>query len=146
MADLDDIAKTCVALNVRMTARAVTRLYDEMLRGTGLKATQLMLLAALRSGAFASVTELADRLALERTSLTRNLQFLAGAGLIEPAEAGGRAATYRVTPKGEAMIRNAMPAWEKAQQRLVGGLDGPLWTETRERLRDIRRAARSRRP
>ncbi len=146
MADLDDIAKTCVALHVRMTARAVTRLYDEMLRGTGLKATQLMLLAALRSGAFASVTELADRLALERTSLTRNLQFLAGAGLIEPAEAGGRAATYRVTPKGEAMIRNAMPAWEKAQQRLVGGLDGPLWTETRERLRDIRRAARSRRP
>lgn len=146
MADLDDIAKTCVALHVRMTARAVTRLYDEMLRGTGLKATQLMLLAALRSGAFASVTELADRLALERTSLTRNLQFLAGAGLIEPAEAGGRAATYRVTPKGEAMIRDAMPAWEKAQQRLVGGLDGPLWTETRERLRDIRRAARSRRP
>ncbi|HZD40950.1 MAG TPA: hypothetical protein VE131_09530 [Terriglobales bacterium] len=37
----------CACANLRRAARAVTRLYDQELRGTGLNVTQLTLLQAL---------------------------------------------------------------------------------------------------
>lgn len=139
---LDDIARGCVALHVRMTARAVTRAYDEAMRPSGLKITQFVLLSALSTGAWRSVTELADRFALERTSLTRNLQWLVGAGLIEPVECKGRASIYAVTTKGRAAIEAAIPHWRQAQERIEGGLGRDNWSEMRDRLKALRRVAR----
>ncbi|WP_439500065.1 MarR family winged helix-turn-helix transcriptional regulator [Bosea sp. (in: a-proteobacteria)] len=139
---LDDIARSCVALHVRMTARAVTRAYDEAMRPSGLKITQFVLLSALSTGAFRSVTELAERFALERTSLTRNLQLLAAEALIEPVECKGRALVYAVTDKGRAAIEAAIPFWQAAQERIEGGLGRERWSETRDGLRALRRVAR----
>ncbi len=139
---LDDIARTCVALHVRMTARAVTRAYDEAMRPSGLKITQFVLLSALSTGAWRSVTELAERFALERTSLTRNLQLLASAGLIEPVACKGRASIHAVTDKGRAAIEAAIPHWRQAQERIEGGLGKDNWNETRDRLKALRRVAR----
>jgi DNA-binding MarR family transcriptional regulator len=139
---LDDIARSCVALHVRMTARAVTRAYDEAMRPSGLKITQFVLLSALSTGVFKSVTELADRFALERTSLTRNLQLLAAEALIEPVDCKGRAAIYAVTDKGRAAIEAAIPYWQAAQERIEGGLGRERWSETRDGLRALRHVAR----
>ncbi|KRE17873.1 hypothetical protein ASE63_01365 [Bosea sp. Root381] len=139
---LDDIARTCVALHVRMTARAVTRAYDEAMRPTGLKITQFVLLSALSTGAWRSVTELAERFALERTSLTRNLQLLVTAGLIEPVECKGRASIYAVTERGRAAIEAAIPHWRAAQERIEGGLGADNWSELRDRLKALRRVTR----
>lgn len=125
-----------------MTARAVTRAYDEAMRPSGLKITQFVLLSALSTGAWRSVTELADRFALERTSLTRNLQLLVTAGLIEPVECKGRASIYAVTAKGRAAIEAAIPHWRQAQERIEGGLGKDNWSETRDRLKALRRVAR----
>jgi len=140
---LDDIARTCVALHVRMTARAVTRAYDEAMRPSGLKITQFVLLSALSTGAWRSVTELAERFALERTSLTRNLQLLTTAGLIEPVACKGRASIHAVTDKGRAAIEAAIPHWRQAQERIEGGLGKDNWSETRDRLKALRRVARA---
>lgn len=139
---LDDIARSCVALHVRMTARAVTRAYDEAMRPSGLKITQFVLLSALSTGAWRSVTELAERFALERTSLIRNLQLLVAAGLVEPVECKGRASLHAVTDKGRAAIAAAIPHWRKAQERIEGGIGSEAWRETRDRLKGLRRAAR----
>lgn len=139
---LDDIARSCVALHVRMTARAVTRAYDEAMRPTGLKITQFVLLSALGSGQWKSITELAERFALERTSLTRNLQLLATEGLIEPVECRGRAAIYAVTDKGSAAIEAAIPYWRAAQKKIESGVGERRWIETRDSLKALRRAAR----
>lgn len=139
---LDDIARSCVALHVRMTARAVTRAYDEAMRPSGLKITQFVLLSALSTGAWRSVTELAERFALERTSLTRNLQLLAAEGLVEPVVCKGRASIYAVTDQGRAAIEAAIPYWRAAQERIESGLGEARWGETREGLKALRRIAR----
>lgn len=139
----DEIGRSCVALHVRMTARAVTRAYDEAMRPSGLKVTQFALLAALSVGQFRSVTELAEALALERTSLTRNLQLLAAEGLIQPVACAGRATPYAVTPAGEAALERAKPYWVAAQQRLEGGLGEEVWSRTRGDLKSLRRIART---
>lgn len=139
---LDDIARSCVALHVRMTARAVTRAYDEAMRPSGLKITQFVLLAALSTGQWRSVTELAERFALERTSLTRNLQLLASQEMIEPVCGKGRASVYAVTEKGRAAIEAAIPFWRAAQERIEGGLGEQRWLDMRGDLKELRRAAR----
>lgn len=139
---LDDIARSCVALHVRMTARAVTRAYDEAMRPSGLKITQFVLLSALSTGQWRSVTELAERFALERTSLTRNLQLLAAEGLVEPVACKGRASIYAVTDKGRAAIEAAIPFWRAAQARIESGLGQARWDKTREDLKALRRVAR----
>lgn len=139
---LDAIARSCVALHVRMTARAVTRAYDEAMRPSGLKITQFVLLAALSTGQWRSVTELAERFALERSSLTRNLQLLAAQDLIEPVECKGRASVYAVTDKGRAAIEAAIPFWHAAQERIEGGLGEQRWLDMRGELKALRRAAR----
>jgi DNA-binding MarR family transcriptional regulator len=139
---LDDIARSCVVLHVRMTARAVTRAYDEAMRPSGLKITQFVLLSALSSGSWRSVTELADRFALERSSLTRNLQLLAAEGLIEPVDCKGRASIYEVTAKGKAAIAAAIPYWKAAQERIERAFGAERWRETRDGLKALRRAAR----
>lgn len=140
---LDEIGRSCVALHVRMTARAVTRAFDDAMRPSGLKITQFALLTALSAGDYRSVTELAEALALERTSLTRNLQLLAAEGLIEPVDCAGRATPYAVTAAGEAALERAKPFWAAAQARLEGGLGTDAWAQTRGSLKSLRRIART---
>ena len=140
--ELDEIGRACIALHVRMTARTVTRAYDEAMRPSGLKITQFVLLSALSTGAWRSVTELAERFALERTSLTRNLQLLAAEKLIAPVDCRGRASIYEVTDRGRAAIEAAIPYWRAAQQRIESGLGQARWGETREGLKALRRIAR----
>ena len=55
-----DLLRSCACHKVRMAARAVTRSYDEMLRPTGLRATQVALLVAVATGQASSIAALAQ--------------------------------------------------------------------------------------
>src|ERR1700737_580246 len=118
MGNCADIGKTCACLHTRMTARAVTRAYDEALRPIGLKITQFALLASIDMGISGSISDLAERLAFERTTLTRNLQLLKENGLIVPRFGTHRSVAYALTAKGRKAIARATPLWEKAQARI----------------------------
>ena len=72
----------CACFNSRKAARAVTRFYDHMLAPSGLKATQLTMLGAISISGTARMSELASLLALDKTTLTRNLRRLQADGLI----------------------------------------------------------------
>ncbi|WP_146739712.1 MarR family winged helix-turn-helix transcriptional regulator [Hyphomonas pacifica] len=69
-------------------ARRITREYDDALRPVGLTVTQFGLLNSVDRYEPDSISELADLLALDRTTLSRNLKPLEKAGLIS---AGRRA-------------------------------------------------------
>lgn len=126
-----------------MTARALTRMYDEALRPSGLKVTQLSLLAAIERGATGSISALADMLALERTTLTRNLKLLGEAGLITPRAGGGRAVAHMLTDSGRDALARAAPLWRKAQDMVEAGMGPQAWQEARDSLRALRRTARA---
>jgi DNA-binding MarR family transcriptional regulator len=124
-----------------MTARAVTRVYDEALRPIGLKITQFALLSAIDMGIGGSISDLAERLAFERTTLTRNLQLLKDNGFIVPRTGTGRAVAYAMTPKGQKAMAEAIPLWKTAQARIEERLGPAQWEATRNHLRALRRAA-----
>lgn len=110
-------AKGCRCLAARKKARALTRLYEERLRPHGLRATQFSVLAALRLKGPTPVTELADLLGLERTTLTRGITVMKRNGWIQPSPSGdARVHPWRLTADGLAKLTESFPAWQAAQQ------------------------------
>ena len=67
----------CSCFNLRRAARRVTQVYDHALAPSGLKATQFTLLVVLEgadAGEGIAMTRLAEKLGMDRTTLTRNRQ------------------------------------------------------------------------
>jgi DNA-binding MarR family transcriptional regulator len=110
----------CTCFRLRSLTRRVTRLYDQVLAPSGLTVTQYSLLAhALRRDASPTLSELAQQLFTERTTLTRNLKPLADAGLVKVGDgADARSKAVRVTAKGRSAFQAARPLWQEAQARL----------------------------
>lgn len=107
---------TCFAL--RKLTRTVSRLYDQHMARVGLKTTQYSL---LKNVAYASlpVAELAARVAVERTTLTRNLRPLIDAGWVTlEAGADSRQRIVTITEAGRAKTRSAGQAWRAAQAEI----------------------------
>ena len=110
----------CTCFRLRSLTRRVTRLYDQVLAPSGLTVTQYSLLAhALRQDAAPTVSELAQQLFTDRTTLTRNLKPLVDAGLVKVADgADARSKAVRVTARGRSAFQAARPLWKEAQARL----------------------------
>jgi DNA-binding MarR family transcriptional regulator len=106
----------CHCLAARRHARAITRLFEEKLRPYGLRATQFSVLAALALKGPTPVTDLADMLGLERTTLTRIGAVLERNGWVGTARSGdARERPFLLTEAGRRKLEGAFPAWKEAQ-------------------------------
>jgi DNA-binding MarR family transcriptional regulator len=122
---IDTIARTCIAVRLRLVNRVVTNLYDEALRPLGLKVSQLnILIVAARLG-LARPAQVCEILQLDASTLSRNVKPLQAHGWLEvvPGE-DARTQPFRLTPRGRRLIDKAVPAWEEAQRRAADLLGG----------------------
>jgi DNA-binding MarR family transcriptional regulator len=116
----------CLAGNLRAAARVATRLYDARLAGSGLRIGQVALLAQLRRHGRLSTSELAEFLAIERSTAVRDVQVLERMGLVagQPDATDRRSRQLSVTAQGEQRLAAAAPAWRSAQERMRSRLGG----------------------
>ena len=128
MTVLDETAD-CACLTLRGAARAVTQMYDKVLRPSGLKATQFSVLAAVATEGPASMTVIAGALVMDRTTLTRNLKPLMGRGLVKPDKSADDRRQRRIviTREGKAVLAKALPLWKKAHGKIVTGIGFARW-------------------
>lgn len=138
----------CLARSVLSAARSLTRVYNAFLHDTGLQITQFTIMAAFALDRYRTLAHLADVLALERTTLLRNIDLLRRAGWVVERErsaveagSGGRRKRYDLTPAGRAALEGALPAWEKAQEAFGAALGDGEMAAMRDALRRLRRAA-----
>jgi DNA-binding MarR family transcriptional regulator len=132
----------CACANLRRAARAVTRLYDQELRASGLKATQFTLLMALHTAGNITQGQLGEILALDSTTLTRTLRILLRQGAITALTGHDRRERYlRLTAEGRKRFLRARPDWQRAQRRLKSSLGQPEWQQLGEILAQVTRAA-----
>ncbi|PYN54018.1 MAG: MarR family transcriptional regulator [Candidatus Rokuibacteriota bacterium] len=125
----------CVCNTLRMVTRAVTQLYDDVLRPSGLRVTQFSILAAIAGIGEANLKQLEDALAIDQTTLTRSLNLLERDGVIErAAHPDGRIKAMRLTSKGRRALGVARPRWAQAQDKVLRELGTKAWIETRRRL------------
>ena len=120
----------CACFNVRKAARAITRFYDAVFQPSGILATQFAVLTVAQRQGELPITETADRLGLDRTTLTRNLKVLESRGLIVVGPGkDGRTKSIKLTTAGRDALMKALPYWRKAQQMVVDDL-GPARFKT----------------
>lgn len=136
MGKLAEEGPECVCFNIRKAARAVTQLYDEVFRPTGLRATQLSILTVTNRLGPITVTRLAEVTVTDRTTLTRNLRLLQKRGLIR-IETGNdrREREVTLTDRGRTALARAYPLWKEVQSQVAQGL-GPA--RLRRLLSDLR--------
>ena len=122
-ARLREVARACACANLRSAARAVTQVFDEALAPSGLRVTQFTLLVTSRLMGEATINELAAKMAMDRTTLSRNLKPLVRSGLLEVRSGkDGRTRLVRLTPAGERALEQAYPFWQQAQQETISAL------------------------
>ena len=124
--NLDDLADTgnvCACFCVRKASRAITQLYDEYLAPAGIRTTQYSLLLSVHFGGERGIGPISEYLVTDRTTLTRNLKPLLDRGLIENAtHPDKRTRAFRLTKKGESILRAAYPRWQEAQKKVQDAL------------------------
>jgi DNA-binding MarR family transcriptional regulator len=137
---IETIACECVAVRLRMLNRAVTNIYDEALRPLGLKVSQMNILVATAKMEVARPAEICERMHLDVSTLSRNVERMKARGWLEVVpDADGRAQPFRLTSAGQKLMQKAAPLWKTAQQQaksllgdeLVESLGGTL-TRLRE--------------
>lgn len=143
LATCKEIGRTCACYQVRKAARAVTKLYEEVLRSIGLRVTQFSLLMAIRVMGPVTVIKLARVTVMDRTTLTRNLQLLEKRRLIEikPGE-DRREREVALTASGMEVLAKAVPLWEEAQDRVRQGLGAERMHNLMEDLSEMISLAR----
>ncbi len=131
----------CVSNNLQKTARAVSRLFAEEMRPSGLTRAQFPMLGYLEAVGPLPMSDLAARLYMERTTLTRNLRPLEDAGLVErpPDPQDARVRLVAITPLGRRKLREARRYWRRAQERVLKLYGAEQWLALESQLRTLRR-------
>lgn len=119
----------CFAEQLRSANRAIGKLYAKHLESNDINIAQLSVLIRLYYFESLKVSRLATILETDRTTVTRNVQLLERSGHVEViAGEDGRERLVRITAKGFASLKRALPAWEDAQAELMDRLGPDQWS------------------
>lgn len=106
----------CTNFKTRQLSRLLSRHYDAQLARVGLKTTQYTLLSHVLHFGPIAPGELARRMGLDASTLTRNLQPLVVAGwLVQDAGVDARTRSITITEAGRAKQTDAQRCWKTAQ-------------------------------
>lgn len=114
----DLIAGECLAVRVRLLNRTITGIYDGALRPLSMTVGQLNILFTVAKLGPISPGDVARRLNMEKSTLSRNVDRMRGHGwiVVLPGESG-RNQMLGISPKGRKVLGKAVPLWKEAQAR-----------------------------
>jgi DNA-binding MarR family transcriptional regulator len=115
----------CAGWNARLAARRITGFLNRRMQDSGLSLAQFGLMAQIASAGDDTLSELAERTGLDQSTLSRNLQVLEAAGLVEIAAADrdARRRAVRLTEKGAQRLEAGLAGWKRAHSELARRLD-----------------------
>ena len=101
----------------RMAARSLTRVYDQALQPAGIRTSQFSILARLFEEGPLPLTHLAGRLAMDRTTLARDLRPLERRGFVSVSVgADRRVRMAALTAAGRRLVDDVRPRWKSVQR------------------------------
>jgi DNA-binding MarR family transcriptional regulator len=136
-------ARQCVATQLRRATRAVANLYDGVMAPSGLEGTQFTMLVTLSLAGEMPMGRLAERLGVDRTTLTRNLGPLERNAWVESAPGPDRRVRLvRLTAAGTRVLEAALPLWQSAQQQVVTSLGKSRSNDLLGLLKDVEKVSK----
>lgn len=116
----------CLCLHAQRAARALSRRFDEAFRPHGITSGQFSLLNSLNRPAAPTVGQVAETLAMDRSTVTANLKPLERTGLvvaaIDPEDRRGR--RIALTDAGRDLLARTTPIWIAEHAAVEAELDG----------------------
>jgi DNA-binding MarR family transcriptional regulator len=113
------LGQECIAMRIRLISRAISRIYDEALRPSGLKASQMSILAVISLLDQAEPGEVCRMLHLDASTLSRNVARMRTKGWLEVSQTEDRRAhRMHLTPEGDRILVEAFPSWREAQENV----------------------------
>lgn len=134
----------CLGVRAGRLQRLISRRFDQALRPVGVTLPQMEILSALTIMEHpVKPAYVADKLSVERSTMSRNLTLMEAKGLIATTNrsASGRSLAVTITPVGSETLVRAGAAWTDAQSAVsaqigeqaaeimdiwTGKLDGPV--------------------
>jgi DNA-binding MarR family transcriptional regulator len=130
---------SCNCFASRKAARLITKIYEDHLAPLHLTSTQFALLAHLDEVGGASIKELVDALAMERTSIVRALQPLTRDGFVvqSPDDQDARRNVVSLSDAGRNQLARSIPLWQAAQAEFERKIGTELSQQMRASVRSL---------
>ncbi len=114
------VRDSCLCLHTQRAARRLARRFDEALRPLGLTSGQFSLLMSLNRPAPPRMGEVAELLAMDRTTLTAALKPLQRRGLVrvEQDARDRRSRLLSLTAAGLDALAEAVPVWTRVHAEI----------------------------
>ena len=126
--EVDDVPRPCAATSVRRAARVLSRTYDASLVSSGMNITQFAVMRAVSRHPDEPLTRVAEDLAMDRTSLYRELTNAQRKKWIKiRKDVDGRSRNAVVTEKGRKAMAKVDPDWAGIQTRVVDRFGREKW-------------------
>ena len=118
----------CVSYSLRKASRIVSKVYAQAMRGAPVRGPQFSLMMIIARKESPTISELAEHIGADRTTMTRNLDHLEKRGLIRVAQGKDlRSKAVELEPKGKAALERSIPYWRNAQARVLEVLGEQRW-------------------
>src|SRR5919112_2718491 len=128
-------ADSCTCGELRKAARAITLLYDNAFKSSGLLSTQLGVLDVICNSNSIRISDLAAKQGMDRTTLTRNLSVLERQGFIKISSGkDNRTRIVAITSKGRTAIAKAIPLWNEVQLKVKQQMGENSWNQLMDNL------------
>ncbi|MCB5204268.1 MarR family winged helix-turn-helix transcriptional regulator [Neorhizobium sp. T786] len=116
-------SSSCHCIMLRKATRKVSSYYDEALAPLGVNIGQFSLLRNIRGLAPVSLTDLAARVELDRSTVGRNAKVLERMGLVTigPGK-DNRETMLDLTEKGHDLLKEGAPLWDGVQETIEARL------------------------
>ena len=129
---------TCTCGELRKAARAITLLYDNAFKSSGLLSTQFNVLQAIYNVHSMRISDLANKLGMDRTTLTRNLSVLERQGFIEISQGKDhRTRIVNATQKGRNAVAKTILLWNEIQRKVKQKMGEDPWRELMQSLGEL---------
>ncbi len=118
----------CYCANIKRAENKITGLYNRYLEKAGITRGQYALLINIQESPCISVSALAEKMGLQRTTLVRNIKPLEERGYILDTACAGRSRSLKLSDTGESVLASAKIYWQQAQEH-IEQLLGPKYIQ-----------------
>ncbi len=124
---LNFIPATCVGGQVRKLNRIISKKYNDAFSKFGINISQVNIIFVVSSRQGIPQIEIANRLALERSTLHRDIKRLIDRKLLRIEKIlGVKSPSVYLTDKGKAFVKSLVPVWKQVQKELDETLGNEL--------------------
>ena len=135
-------SESCICIDVRAAAQRLTAIYDQAMASSGLSVNQFSLLHLVYTLERPTLKVLASASGLDRSTLGRNVRVMEKLGFVTMHIGDdARARHVRVTSKGSAAFKRALPLWREVQTSLAHKIGLEQHAQLKETLQTLTSSA-----